>query len=176
MASELEQAVLGVVWLHQPCTAYQVRKIFAQSISSHWSGSAGSIYPLLRRLEDQGVVKSAAREGDSRGTLLYKVTRRGAGKLKAWLKPPLPSAEHLLTMDPLRVRVRFFDAISPKQRMAVVVDARAKLASHLALARELAKAAERQGDTHLHLAHRSGILSIRAQIAWLREVEATVDQ
>ena len=49
--SELEGAVLGVIWQEGPCTAYTIRKQFVASPSPQWSGSAGAIYPLVRRLE-----------------------------------------------------------------------------------------------------------------------------
>ena len=53
-------------------------------------------------------------------------------------------------------------------------DARAKLRSHLSLFTEMAKENKRCGDTFRHLAHRGGILAIRAQMAWLNEVENTL--
>ena len=54
--TDLEQAALGVVWRDGPCTPYQVRKQFLDSPTPSWSGSAGTIYPLMRRLEDMGLV------------------------------------------------------------------------------------------------------------------------
>jgi PadR family transcriptional regulator len=47
--TELESCVLGVVWQRGPCTAYTVRR-------EHWSSSAGSIYPVLARLESLGLI------------------------------------------------------------------------------------------------------------------------
>ena len=52
-----------------------------------------------------------------------------------------------MMMDPLRVRVRFFEAISSNDRLAVFQDARAKLRGHLALTRATANQDKRHGDT-----------------------------
>ena len=52
--SELEGVCLGLVRKHEPCTAYRVRQELKAAPSSHWHASAGSVYPLLARLEDRG--------------------------------------------------------------------------------------------------------------------------
>ena len=56
--TELEAAVLGVIWQQGPCTAYAIRREFQTSDSPRWSGSAGATYPLLRRLEKLELIKS----------------------------------------------------------------------------------------------------------------------
>src|SRR5262245_13459166 len=45
--TELEGTALGVIWAGQPCTPYRVRRVFLDSPSPSWSGSAGAIYPLI---------------------------------------------------------------------------------------------------------------------------------
>ena len=64
--SELEYVVLGVVRQEAPCTPYVIRQVFAHSPSSYWSGSAGAIYPLVRRLERRGLLESTERRRGSR--------------------------------------------------------------------------------------------------------------
>src|SRR6185436_18926108 len=59
-ATDLEQTVLGIVWRDGPCTPYHVRSVLLRSPSSHWSGSAGAIYPLVKRLEARGLARSRA--------------------------------------------------------------------------------------------------------------------
>lgn len=170
MLSELEYVTLGVLRLEQPCTAYAVRMVFQQSLSSHWSGSAGAIYPLLRKLEKQKLVRSTARRGDGRSTRLYALTRRGETELQQWLRPPLPPAEALITIDPLRLRGRFLEAVSEAERAAFARDAETKLRALLARINELARADKRRGDQYRYLTNRSAALGIRAQLAWLKEV------
>ena len=80
-----------------------------------------------------------------------------------------------MTMDPLRVRIRFFEAIRPTDRLAVIQDARDKLQSHLVRVTDMAKEDRRRGDIFRYLAIRGGMLAIRAQIAWLREVEVMIE-
>ncbi len=174
MLSDLEHAVLGIVWIEQPCTAYAVRVVFQKSPSAHWSGSAGAIYPLIRRLERDRLLRSAARRGDKRGTRLYRLTDGGLAALKAWLRPPLPPVSGLINMDPLRVRIRFLGALPKRERRAVVGEAQDKLREFLPQVKSEVRQARTSGDTPQYLISRGVLISVRAQLAWLAEVGRTL--
>ena len=174
MLSELEHVVLGVVGMEQPCTAYAVRQVFRASPSSHWSGSAGAIYPLVRRLEKQGLLRSTARRGDRRSTRLYRLTTQGQTELRAWLRPPLPDASALMDIDPLRVRIRFLGALRKGERAAVLAEAQAKLRGHVERLQAEARQDRDRGDLYRYLVSRGAMRSVRAQLSWLAEVERTL--
>ncbi|MEE8170760.1 MAG: PadR family transcriptional regulator [Phycisphaerae bacterium] len=174
MLSELEHAVLGVVWLHKPCTPYRVRKVFRESPSGHWSGSAGSIYPLMRRLEAKGLLRSARRRRDLRAGRLYELAKRGRAELVRWLEPPLPPASDLMNFDPLRVRIRFLGASRPSRRPAMVAEAIESLRSLAAQIQSKADADRAASDVFRMMSHRGALLSVRAQITWLKEVHQTL--
>ena len=59
--SELEGAVLGLIWRQGPLTAHAVRSVFAGSPTPYFSGSEGSIYAVVRRLEGRGLIRGQAR-------------------------------------------------------------------------------------------------------------------
>jgi DNA-binding PadR family transcriptional regulator len=176
MESELEHVVLGVVGLKQPCSAYAIRMVFAESPSRHWSGSAGAIYPLVRRLEGRGLLKSTIRGGDRREARLYRLTPKGRNRLGSWLRPPLPDAAGLMVLDPLRVRVRFLEAVAVQERRAIVDEAETKLGEQLEQINLEAENAKRGGDLFLYLSHRGAVRSLRAQMDWLREVRQTLSR
>ena len=73
--TELEGAALGVVVRDGPCTSYVVKEMFRGSPSEFWSGSAGSIYPLMRRLEERGLVASKRGSTGRRGHKVLLVPR-----------------------------------------------------------------------------------------------------
>jgi DNA-binding PadR family transcriptional regulator len=174
MVSELEHVVLGVVRLKQPCSAYEIRMVFAESPSSHWSGSAGAIYPLVRRLEGRGLLQSAIRRGDRRETRLYRLTPKGRSRLGSWLRPPLPDAAGLMVLDPLRVRVRLLEAVEVRERHAILDEAETKLREQLKRIRLEAENARKRGDVFPYLSHRGALRSLQAQVGWLREVRETL--
>src|SRR5262252_1915289 len=102
--TELEGAVLGVIARSSPCTPYRVRRVFLDSPSPYWSGSAGAIYPLLRRLEQRGLLTSRKRRTGRRAALAYTLTARGTQAFRAWLQPPWPTVVTGVPADPLRTR------------------------------------------------------------------------
>ncbi len=171
--SELEHVVLGIVWTEQPCTAYAVRRVFQESPSSHFSGSAGAIYPLMRRLERRGLLRSRARRGDGRASRVYRLAAGGLAELRKWLQPPLPPGSALMDIDPLRLKVRFLGALGEQQRRFFIEEARAKLREQLESMKIDARRDAVRNDIYCHLVARGAILSVRAQLAWLREVQAT---
>ena len=58
--SELEGVCLGLVGKYEPCTPYRVRQELKAAPSSHWHASAGSVYPLLTRLEDKKLLVTSS--------------------------------------------------------------------------------------------------------------------
>src|SRR5262249_43714202 len=128
--SELEGCVLGFIWKHGPTTAYAVRKEMLDSPSSHWSGSAGAIYPLLERLQKQRLVAAKAGARGERSHTLYQLTEAGNKALLAWLAPTLGPDIISVAPDPLRTRMYFLRALSPARRRAFLKEARAKLVQY----------------------------------------------
>lgn len=109
--TELEGAALGVVARDGPCTAYSVKEVFRASPSDFWSGSAGSIYPLMKRLEDRGLLISESSSTGRRGSQLYRVTRGGRAAFRRWLTDVERATA--IGFDPLRTRMVFLSALSP---------------------------------------------------------------
>jgi DNA-binding PadR family transcriptional regulator len=172
--SELEGAVLGVLWTEGPCTAYAVRKTFQSSPSPQWSGSAGAIYPLVRRLQAKGFAGSRAQPGDRRGGRLYSLTSRGLKALQSWMAPPLSEDVTGVPMDPLRTRLEFLGALTPGMRRAFVKDARLKLEEHIAATRADCRATRGKKDPARHLVARGALIMLLARKDWLKEVSRSL--
>src|SRR5882724_11662398 len=85
--SELEGAVLGHVWANGPCTAYFIRRIFLDPQSPYWSGSAGAIYPLVKRLGAGGLIRSIEQMTGLKPSKGYVLTAAGRKSLHGWLRP-----------------------------------------------------------------------------------------
>jgi DNA-binding PadR family transcriptional regulator len=103
--TELEGCVLGEIWERGPCTAYAVRQEFLRSLNPHWSGSAGAIYPLIKRLEQRGYVRARDHATGRKQSKRYVVTAAGKRELCRWLGPPLAVGTVGVPMDPLRTRL-----------------------------------------------------------------------
>lgn len=168
--SELELTTLGVVWRDGPCTPYHVRKQFLASPTQAWSGSAGTIYPLMRRLEEQGHLSSDDAEGDRRGTRLYRVTPAGKRALKRWLRPPLSPFAVGPGPDPIRTRLLFLEALTPSERKEFLEVVAEQLEETTAEMRALERQVRQDCDPTSSLAARGALLVARARRDWFKEV------
>src|ERR1700745_3373896 len=114
--SEIEGCVLGLLAVDGPATPYAIRKVFLESPSPQWSGSAGTIYPLIERLLRRKLIRSKiCFTGKRRGRTISLPTA-GSRALGLWLSIPIPEWVAGVPPAPLRTRVRFLGAISPNQR------------------------------------------------------------
>ncbi|GAB4538141.1 MAG: hypothetical protein Tsb0010_17080 [Parvularculaceae bacterium] len=109
--SELEGAALATVKKYAPCTPYKVREAFRASPSDVWSGSAGAIYPLMRRLEAEKLVTAKSETVGKRPRRLYALTPKGERALKSWLTDVDRGAS--IGFDPLRTRLFFAEFYDP---------------------------------------------------------------
>jgi PadR family transcriptional regulator, regulatory protein AphA len=80
----LDGVLLGL--LRTPSTGYQVKQSFDSIFSHIWAAELSQIYRTLRRLEDEGCLRSrseASDKGPERRK--YEITAKGRKRLHAWL-------------------------------------------------------------------------------------------
>lgn len=114
--SELEGVCLGIIRKRAPCTAYKVREELKEAPSSHWRASAGSVYPLIARLEDDGFVNTESIKGDGRGRTLLRITKAGQAAFRRWLAAGAGQELISSVTDPIRSRTFFLDALGKSQQ------------------------------------------------------------
>jgi len=168
--TELESTVLGVVWLRGPCTAYVVRQEFILSASSHWSGSGGAIYPVLRRLEKEKLVCSRMHAWGTGKKKEVEITARGRTALRAWMGPPLPQWTAAPTYDPVRTRLSFLGALTPAKRAAFIAEARANIDKELDIIRERMATYDRESEPFEYLVFIGTMHELEGRARWLAEV------
>jgi len=165
--TELEGCVLGIAWSRGPCTAYVARKVFLDSPSPYWSGSAGAVYPLLARLEGRGFVRAQAHSAGRRASRRFAITPRGRRMLERWLGPPLPAWIFGIPMDPLRTRMGFLGALPARRRTLFLAAAERHARVHLEAARNELAGTRTGGDLFDQLVSRGAVGSLEARLAWL---------
>ncbi len=85
-------AILGFLsW--KPFSGYELKKIFADALSFHWSGNNNQIYGSLVELHGSGSVSIEVIQQEKHpAKKVYTITERGREELRAWLlsEPELP--------------------------------------------------------------------------------------
>src|SRR5215470_12340617 len=83
--SLLEYALLALVRRYQPCSGYDLRKIFTNTPMGSFSDSPGAIYPALQRLEKQGFVRGQLQPASGRRRRrVFRPTASGKRAFRAW--------------------------------------------------------------------------------------------
>jgi DNA-binding PadR family transcriptional regulator len=168
--TDLELTVLGIIWKDGPSTAYALMRELAESPTSHYRAGAGSIYPLVARLKKRGYLNSEDGKQGRRPHRTYAVAPEGLAALRGWLTPPIPESAVALTFDPIRSRVFFLDALTPRQREAFAADAEHKLNKQLDSLREISRSLPAEDDTFTKLALDGALDVAKTRLTWMRRL------
>ena len=82
-------AIMGILSMG-PMSGYDIKKKFEQSLSYFWSESYGQIYPILKKLAQQGLAtRSIERHEGKPDRHIYALTDKGQKALQDWMIQPV---------------------------------------------------------------------------------------
>jgi len=125
--TELEGAALGHVLRAGACTPYAIKETFRTSPSRFWSGSAGAVYPLVRRLVARGLLVAKPDKRDGRARRFVSATPAGRTAWLAWLVDADRAAD--FGFDPLRTRLFYSELVPPRRLRAFLAETAGILAA-----------------------------------------------
>ena len=86
--SKTRFAVLGIL-SYGPMSGYDIKKFYEKSVAGFWSESYGQIYPILKRLAEEGLAtKSIQKQEGKPDRHIYAITEKGRRDLQRWLVAP----------------------------------------------------------------------------------------
>ena len=160
--TELEGAILSVISRRPGSTAYQVRKEFLDSPSAEWSGSAGSVYPAIKRLAAAGLVKRVAASRCEKLSL----TKSGKQELSRWVENVQRAAGP--GMDPFRTRAGHILSLSTSKRKALLLSLQSEIETQRKLINSLQSTSDDVEKAALELA-----LALQtARLKWIKKADA----
>jgi DNA-binding PadR family transcriptional regulator len=166
--------VLALVSVDGPSTPYAIRRVFLDSPSPQWSGSAGTIYPLIERLLRRRLIRSKlCLTGKRRGHQI-SLTAAGSRSLRLWLSLPIPEWVAGVPPDPLRTRVRFLGAISANQQTTFLQNAHQQTQAHLRAVEADCERKHAKGGFQ-YLMARGALLSMQSRCTFLQEVAQVLE-
>jgi DNA-binding PadR family transcriptional regulator len=168
--SELEGVCLGLVRKHEPCTAYLVRRELKAAPSSHWQASAGSVYPLLARLEGEGLLVTKSDKADGRGRKLLGITQQGRAKLKKWLVAGASPEPISSLTDPIRSRTFFLDVLSTTERATYLDKLVVEMELYLSKTKDHLSNMSQSDDSFAYLGALGAVRLTEARLEWLHQV------
>ncbi len=169
MASDLSptgRVILGMLALGNT-TGYEIKRVVDKSTRRFWAASYGQIYPELRRLEGQDLIRGWPDPSGGRARTTYELTPQGEAALKEWLA----SEEDLVyeVRDEGFLKLFFSDSL-PERRLQNIREMRAVQERKLAELRAIqTKATEFHPGPRLTL--EAGIALTECMISWCQTTE-----
>jgi DNA-binding PadR family transcriptional regulator len=167
--SSLGYALLGL--LHgKPSSGYDLRKIFSSTAMRTYSDSPGAIYPALRRLEREGMIRGSVEERSGlRRRQVFRVTPKGLVELRRWIMLPITHDDLTSGLKTVMLRFAFSEnAVGATASLEILRSMEAALRPHL---RELGQKLEEirpVAPTSGRLALECGIRSYESLLQWSR--------
>jgi DNA-binding PadR family transcriptional regulator len=108
------RVILGMV-AYGCRTGYDIKQLVDKSTRHFWAASYGQIYPELRRLGEQGLVRSRPEPTGGRARMVYELTSEGETALRGWLESDREPVYEL--RDEGMLKLFFSDVVSPDRRI-----------------------------------------------------------
>lgn len=165
MAADLTptaRVILGMLALGKT-SGYDIKQLVDKSTRHFWAASYGQIYPELRRLEEQGLIRGRSEPTGGRPRTVYELTEPGRQALQDWLS--LDEEPLYELRDEGLLKVFFSDAL-PERRLAIVRAIRERMERKLAQLGSLAP-----NNTGPEMTLSLGIAVTKQYIDWCEETE-----
>jgi DNA-binding PadR family transcriptional regulator len=160
------RVILGMISLGKS-TGYDIKHFVDKSTRHFWAASYGQIYPELRRLEEQGLIRGAPEPTGGRARVVYQLTDQGREALNAWLASDQEPVYELRDEGMLKL---FLSDNLPEQRIANIRAMRKRQERKLADLRALGEV-QKTGPKGPGLTLQLGLSSTQAFIEWCEETE-----
>lgn len=132
----IRHAILGFLsW--KPLTGYELKKLFADSLSFHWSGNNNQIYGSLIKLHQEGLVVIEVQQQEKRpARKVYTITEGGLSELRAWLlaEPELPELRNLF-----HIRLAWAELLGHRELELAIEAYKKLLEAQVLMCREVAR-------------------------------------
>ena len=164
----LDYALLGL--LHQePRSGYALRKLFATTPLAHFSDSPGSIYPALRRLERQRLVRAISGSHTRRPKQIYQLTDAGVAELQKWASLAV-TRDEVIGRDGVMLRFVFVEQVlGPRAALTFLRQLERVLDEYVPELEKYYSGAAGKMQPGARLALKSGVDGYRALRKWSRD-------
>jgi len=160
------RVILGMIAFGKR-TGYDIKTFVDRTTRYFWAASYGQIYPELKRLEDQGLIRGRPEPSGGRARTVYELTDAGRAALEHWLGAEDEPSYELRDEGMLKL---FFSDSLPERRIEIVRAIRTREERDLAHLRSIEPHASK-GPTGSYLTLQLGIGFTEWIITWCEATE-----
>ncbi len=163
----LEYVILGLIGT-EPQSGYSLITTFESGIK-RWSASPGSIYPTLKRLEQQGIIAGKLEMTyETRPRKMYTLTPLGEELLDSWLRAPLTKNEIGESRDVVLIKFLFAEKRLTREEILAWLDNYAQgTADYRALILMQGGPANVAWSVHQRLLAEEAMMELDMQSTWI---------
>lgn len=175
-AQRTPYVILGLLGLDpdEPRSGYELKKVIDSVVAHFWSESHGQLYPVLKQLADDNLVRVISNQAKGRKKTLYAITAKGQEQLRAWLATPVEFGK---PRDELILKLFFGSETEPAVLIRHVEASRARAQAVLHQCRTWeaqTKAHPTRYGAYVMITIRAGIAQSEAMLAWADEAISTL--
>ena len=97
--NKTKYALLGIL-SNKSGSGYDIKKMCDSSIGHFWNENYGHIYPMLQKMEEEGLITKEIKQAEGRPAKnIFSITEKGKKELEEWLMLPIekqPTRSELL--------------------------------------------------------------------------------
>jgi len=161
-------AILGAL-MERPMHGYELRKYFEEAQGVFWMINYGSIYPTLKKLETDGLVRSRAEAtGPVKGRITYTITGKGKKQFLLMLSQRLK--KEAFVRDEFTLHLFFLDYLDEGEVGKIM---RKKMEGNLSVLEHIRKHEDRLKKClprYRFEAVRRRRMHIETELSWLKSV------
>ena len=161
------RVILGLIAFGKR-TGYDIKTFVDRTTRYFWAASYGQIYPELKRLEDQGLVRGRPEPSGGRARTVYELTEAGEAALQHWLEADAEPSYELRDEGMLKL---FFSDSLPERQIDIVRAMRERSERKLAHLRSIESHAS-QGPKGSYLTLQMGIAMTQKSEQHLQAIRA----
>ncbi len=163
------RVILGMISLGER-TGYDIKQLVDKSTRHFWAASYGQIYPELKRLEEQGLIRGRPEPTGGRPRMVYEATPEGQEALHRWLESATEPLWEL--RDEGMLKLFFSDQVTPEQRIQNIRAMRERQERKLAQLRAIEPHAKHTGP---RLTLELGMAITGRMIEWCESAERRLE-
>jgi DNA-binding PadR family transcriptional regulator len=155
----------------KPSSGYELRQIFSSASMRSYSGSPGAIYPALRRLERQSLIRGTIEAGSGlRRRQRFRLTPKGVAALKAWIARPVTRGDLVAGQAEIMLRFAFSEqAAGVAGSLELLRSFEAALKPYLAALHEQFQASQAAMSGSGRMAFECGVRQTECLLEWVHD-------
>ncbi len=159
-------AVLGVL-MEKPMHGYELKRYFETRMPVFWMINYGSIYPVLKKFKEEGLVAARREVSGPRGKIVYEITEEGRREFRKILKERIKKEVHI--RDEFTLHLFFLDYLGSEEIKDLLLQKKwgnEKLLAHLI---EKDETLRKILLKYRFSAIERGVMHVKTELEWLNK-------